>query len=79
MGPPWKVTMRDVPDDLDIAPPSVALREFPHESTLAATIESTDDGSVECTLYPCTADGMDLMSQWITARDEAFVRLREVR
>lgn len=71
--------MRDTPDELDIAPPSVALGELSHESPLAATLETTDDGSVECTLYPFAAEGLDLMSQWITARDEAFVRLRDAR
>lgn len=56
-----------------------ALANLPHVSTLAAAIESPENGREECTLYPTTASDAELPTQWITACDGAFVQLTESR
>lgn len=46
--------------------------------TLVATLVAAD-ASEECTIYPADADGMELMTRWITAHDGSFVALDDAR
>lgn len=39
----------------------------------------TGDGHEECTLFPADASEADLFTTWITAADDAFVSLAEMR
>jgi hypothetical protein len=45
---------------------------------LDARIEA-QDGHEECTLFPADADEADVLTTWITAADDAFVSLAELR
>jgi hypothetical protein len=46
---------------------------------LAAEVVDDGDGPAECTLYSTGVDDMTLMTQWITARGDAFVNLDSMR
>ncbi|WP_129113258.1 DUF7511 domain-containing protein [Halegenticoccus tardaugens] len=61
----WAAVGAAVPDDAEIR--------------LTAKIVELDDESVECTIYPPDATGMDLMTTWITAGEGSFVDLDSVR
>ncbi|MFW5903369.1 MAG: DUF7511 domain-containing protein [Halolamina sp.] len=50
-----------------------------YEMNVVATVETHDDGPDECTLFPCDADGVDLMTTWMTAREDSFVDLESMR
>lgn len=47
-------------------------------SRLDCRIEA-QDGREECTLFPADADEADVLTTWITAADDAFVSLEEMR
>jgi hypothetical protein len=47
-------------------------------SNLRAVIETAEDDPRSCTIYPVSATGIDLMSQWITAHGESFVELEAI-
>ena len=49
------------------------------ECALIARITDREDGISECTLYPRSAAGVDLMSSWITAEEDGYVCLDEMR
>lgn len=76
---PGNVTMKDSAAEDGDEVSYEALANLPYVSTLAAAIESTENGREECTLYPTTASDAELVTQWITARDGAFVQLTESR
>ena len=44
-----------------------------------ARVESADDGSEACTLFPADADPDELVTTWVTAADDAFVDLTDCR
>lgn len=46
---------------------------------LVAEVVSTDSHGLECTIFPEDAEGLDLMTRWITADEGAFVALEDVR
>jgi len=48
-------------------------------TNVVATVERSDDGPDECTLFPCNVDGLDLMTTWMTAREDSFVDLESMR
>lgn len=48
-------------------------------SNVVATVETRDDGPDECTLFPCDVEGVDLMTTWMTAREDSFVDLESMR
>lgn len=50
-----------------------------YETNVVATVETRDDGPDECTLFPCNVDGVDLMTTWMTAQEDAFVDLESMR
>lgn len=47
-------------------------------SGVSAVIDE-DEGVIECTLYPTDADEETLVTTWLTARDDAFVQLDDMR
>ncbi|MUV58260.1 hypothetical protein SAMN04487947_2936 [Halogeometricum rufum] len=66
----------DVPltGDADDAP----LSELPTE-TLVGTVVEYDDAPDECTVYPLHADEDERLTTWISAKDDSFVELDEMR
>lgn len=42
-------------------------------------IESTDLGKDQCTLYPRGAEEEEMMTEWVTADENAYVSLSDVR
>lgn len=46
---------------------------------LAAEVVATDTEGFECTIYPVDAEGLDLMTRWITAEEGSFVNVEDVR
>ena len=47
--------------------------------TLDHTIEAVDSDGERCTIYPSTIDEEDRLTTWITASDDAFVAIDEIR
>jgi hypothetical protein len=66
----------DVPltGDADEAP----LPELPTE-TLVGTVVEYDDAPDECTVYPLHADDEERLTTWISAKEDSFVGLDEMR
>lgn len=58
---------------------SVPLPGGERDFALVARFADRRDGRGECTLYPRGASGVDLMSSWITAGEESYVSLDEMR
>ncbi len=54
---------------------------LPVDATASGVSAAIDDaeGAVECTLYPTDADEKTLVTTWLTARGDDFVRLDEMR
>jgi|GEM_PF-594572 len=46
---------------------------------LAAEIVVARDGPAECTLFPPEATDLELMTNWITAREGSFCSLEDMR
>lgn len=65
--------------------PSEDERRLPAERShtkpqpLVAEVVAADAQGSECTIYPAHAEGLDLMTRWITASDGSFVGLDQVR
>lgn len=53
--------------------------ERSRDEALIAEVIGSDGHDAECTIYPADAEGMDLMTRWITAAEGSFVRLEDVR
>lgn len=67
-------------DDVrDEAPLPIATDETDSTVSIAAEIVVARDQPAECTLYPVDANGLDLMSTWITAQEGSFVGLESMR
>lgn len=49
------------------------------EERLLAEVVGSSERGAECTIYPADAEGMDLMTRWITASEGSFVSLQDVR
>lgn len=45
---------------------------------IQAVVERRDAGT-QCTLHPTDAEGVELMSRWMTADEGSFVALTEMR
>lgn len=48
------------------------------DGALIAEVVGSGERGAECTIYPADAEGMDLMTRWITASEGSFVRLEDV-
>lgn len=46
---------------------------------VVAAVETRENGPDECTLFPCDAEDVDLMTTWITAQEDSFVDLESMR
>lgn len=46
---------------------------------LVAEVIAADTQQSECTIFPADAEGLDLMTRWITAGEGSFVGLDDVR
>jgi hypothetical protein len=64
-------------DTVDSTVPT-ALLETDAEG-VAAVVTETATGDEECTLFPADADEADLPTTWLSAADESFVALAEMR
>lgn len=49
------------------------------EARLECVTVTNDDGADVCTMYPPSCDDDRIATHWITARDESFVSLEEMR
>lgn len=47
--------------------------------TLEHTVEAVGSDGEQCTIYPPTVDEDETLVEWITATDDAFVAIEEVR
>lgn len=56
-----------------------AERSYTTPQPLVAEVVSDDAQRSECTLFPADAEGLDLMTRWITAGEGSFVSLEDVR
>lgn len=56
-----------------------ASRSQTRRQTLVAEVISTGSRGFECTIFPEDAEGLDLMTRWITADEASFVALDDVR
>jgi hypothetical protein len=66
-------------DGRDDAPLPIPADDPADVVQFAAEIVVTRGQPAECTLYPADAEGMELMTSWITAREGSFVRLERMR
>ena len=51
----------------------------PAAETLVSTVVEYDDEADECTIYPLAADEEERMTTWISAKQESYVSLQEMR
>ena len=69
-------------DDWEEFSPPETIRE-PHDDwptfELDFAVELADDGREKCTVFPRNATDTDILTTWITADEEAFFELEEVR
>jgi hypothetical protein len=61
-----------------VAVDSLALDRWPTYA-LEHTIEAVESDGQQCTIYPPTVDEGERLAEWITASDEAFVAMDEIR
>lgn len=61
-------TTDSAPGPEDSTPPPLEVRLAIHE-----------DAPDECTLAPTDAEGIELMSRWISAKADSFVALEDMR
>ncbi|AQL44342.1 hypothetical protein BV210_17175 [Halorientalis sp. IM1011] len=66
----------DVPDEAPLPTPA---RDGARSVSITAKIVPVRDGTAECTLYPPNVSGVELMTTWITADEDSFVSLGEMR
>lgn len=67
-------------DDVrDEAPLPIPADDAADAVPIAAEIVVSRGQPAECTLYPADADGMELMTSWVTAREGSFVSLERMR
>jgi hypothetical protein len=64
-------------DAASVAPPVDGAAHA--EADVRATLEERDDGPDELTMYPAGAEGFELMSTWVTAREGSYVALSKMR
>lgn len=57
---------------------SPALDRWP-TYTLEHTVEAIGSDGEQCTIYPPMVDEDEKLTEWITANDDAFVAIEEVR
>jgi len=65
----------DVSEDAPLPTPADEERSVSIESEIVPARDGTD----ECTLFPADASGIELMTTWITAGENSFVSLDEMR
>lgn len=61
-----------------VAVDSPALDRWP-TYTLEHTIEAVGSDGRQCTIYPTTVPEDEKLTAWITATDDAFVAIDEIR
>jgi len=64
--------------DPPVAADTPALDRWP-TYTLEHTIEAVGSDGKQCTIYPSVVDGGERLTAWITASDDAFVAIDEIR
>lgn len=57
----------------------VPTGRYPERPELDAQMTATDDGTIECTIYPTEAPDGRRTTTWITAEEGSYVALDEVR
>lgn len=71
-----------VSDDWSEFSPPEEIRE-PHECwpsfDLDFTVETDDAGREQCTIYPESASEEEIVTTWMTAGENAFVNVSEIR
>lgn len=66
--------------DTDRRPGATAPRPAEAETPmLCADVIVRDDGREECTIYPAEPNDEEYVTVWITATDDAFVPIDEIR
>lgn len=63
----------------EIDPDWVDRRDREQPPRLASAVVDPMDGPARRTVYPPDVDDIDLMTRWITARDQDFVDAGELR
>lgn len=66
----------DVPDEAPLPTPA---GDGARSVSITAKIVPARGGTAECTLYPPDVSGVELMTTWITAGEDSFVSLEEMR
>jgi hypothetical protein len=61
-----------------VAADTPALDRWP-TYTLDHTIEAVGSDGEQCTIYPSVVDDGERLTAWITASDDAFVAIDEIR
>jgi hypothetical protein len=61
-----------------VAVDTPALDRWP-TYTLDHAIEAVGSGGEQCTIYPAVVDDGERLTAWITASDDAFVAIDEIR